>query len=164
MSVKKPIKGFENFYKITSNGRVESLRRNLFLKPNVDRDGYHIYHLRVLGKRFVKKSHRLVAEHFIFGKSKKKNQVNHKNGIKTDNRIKNLEWCSHKDNAKHASKFGLSAYGNRLPQAKLDPSSVKKIRKIYSYGMYTYFDLAKKFDVSYQLIGLVIKNKIWRTR
>jgi hypothetical protein len=88
-------------YSIYSDGKVWSNKNNKFLKPTLDKRGYYRIGLSFNGKSKTFKLHRLVAEMFI-PKIEGKNQVNHINGIKIDNRIENLEWCNNAENQKHA--------------------------------------------------------------
>ena len=101
----KQIKGFENYY-ITENGEVFSNKSNKWLSPIYDTDGYRQLSLCKNGKVYTKRMHRMVCETFIPNIENKK-CINHINGIKTDNMVENLEWCTHSENNKHAFKFGL---------------------------------------------------------
>lgn len=71
--------------------------------------------------------HRLVAEHFIPNPNGYV-EVNHINGNRYDNRVCNLEWCSHSHNMKHAYSTGLKTnHGMKNPTRKLTESDVKQI-------------------------------------
>ena len=93
------IKGYEERYEISDTGRVRRIDGHI-MRSAINQNGYeHI----VLSKNGVAKDfrvHRLVAEHFIENKEHKRD-VNHKNGIKTDNRVANLEWLTHSENELH---------------------------------------------------------------
>lgn len=93
---------FENYF-VGSNGEVYSFISKRYLKLSIDTKGYKV--LKRKGKKDVR-VHRLVAELYI-SKINGKNEVNHINGNKKDNRVENLEWCSHKENCIHAYKTGL---------------------------------------------------------
>ena len=99
----KDIKGYEGLYQVSNLGRVKRIGKyknqfntewesNKHLKMNKDRDGYCLVHLSNDGIVKCKKVHRLVAEIFIEN-PKNYEMINHKNEIKDDNRVENLEWC-----------------------------------------------------------------------
>jgi hypothetical protein len=96
-------------YEVSDRGLVRNKRTKEIKTARPDNDGY----LKVTlidsadGKKTHRKSvHRLVAEAFLGGKHDDL-QVNHKNGIKNDNRVENLEWVTCSENVKHAYSTGL---------------------------------------------------------
>lgn len=101
-----PIENYED-YLINQNGQVFSKKSNKFLKPILYSRGYYMVHLSKNGIVKRHSLHRLIAKYFIPNPCNKP-AVNHINGIKTDNRINNLEWCTISENAKHAHKTGLN--------------------------------------------------------
>jgi hypothetical protein len=103
--MKKNIKNI-NGYEIHIDGKVFSLKRNKFLKVSQNIKGYYKVDICNNGIKAKKLIHRLLAEAFIPNPFNKL-QVNHINGIKTDNRIENLEWCTSSENQIHAYKLKL---------------------------------------------------------
>lgn len=94
----KPVTGYEGLYEISDTGQVRSLfRYKKVLKPNVTRTGYHTVELFKNGvsKRLL--IHRLVAQAFIPNPNGLP-QVNHKDEIRSNNCVDNLEWCTAKYN------------------------------------------------------------------
>jgi hypothetical protein len=114
----KDIEDYDGLYQVSNTGKVRSLDRkvvqmartgNSFFAGNrkgkelVQRKqngGYYVVWLSKNGKVRPKTVHRLVAEAFL-PKIEGKNDVNHKNGIKSDNNVSNLEWCTRSENTLH---------------------------------------------------------------
>lgn len=94
-------------YAVCEDGRIHSKRRNKFLTPKINWDGYHRIQIWRNNKCTYIAWHKVVAETYL-EKPSSDCVVNHKNGIKDDNRVCNLEWVTQQDNIKHAWETGLS--------------------------------------------------------
>ena len=109
----KDIEGYEGLYKIDEIGNIWSYpkhkHRGKFLKQILRKDGYMEVGLTKNKTRKTFIVHRLVAKTFIENKNNKK-EVNHKDGIKTNNNALNLEWVTSSENQIHAIKNGLQAF------------------------------------------------------
>jgi len=108
----KPIKGYEGLYEVSNLGRVKSLPKNgngfkeIILKSGNSTGGYKFVVVNKRKKKnFAIKVHRLVAFAFI-PNPENKPCVNHIDSNPLNNRCENLEWCTHKENMKHAVEFG----------------------------------------------------------
>lgn len=115
----KPIKGYEGIYEVSNLGRIKSLERKVhadfkfgktrtykerILKPGIV-NGYQQVKLRDNSNKIVY-VHRLVAETFINNPNNYKT-INHIDGNKQNNCVDNLEWCTQKENVRHALETGL---------------------------------------------------------
>lgn len=147
---------FEN-YLFDENGFVFSMKNTRFLRP-ANHNGYCRVTLRQDGKSFRKYVHRLIAECFV-DNPKGYPDVNHRNGIKHDNRAANLEWVTKKMNMQHAVKNGLavSLKGDRNGKSKLKNDEVKLIFKMRSDGLLIK-DIAAKFGLHPSHIGRILKG------
>lgn len=115
------LKGFEDRYMINKNGEIYSKLKQIIMKNSIDKNGYKIIHLSKSStekKNF--KVHRLVAIQFIPTKDETL-QVNHKDGIKSNNTVSNLEWITCKENINHAHKNKLATNKHkRVPVEQYD--------------------------------------------
>lgn len=159
----KPIKGYNGNYEISNIGRVKSFmgKAPKILKIYIDRYGYEYVALSKNRAMKKHKVHRLVAKHFI-GEPKSNKQINHKNGIKTDNYPENLEWCTASENINHAIETGLrDSIGEANASAKLNTTKVLDIRNTYRIGCFTQQEIADAHEVSRQIVGAIIRREVW---
>ena len=107
--------GYEGLYEISNYGRLVSYYKKngrglsetpRFLKGKIDKDGYMEYTLSKNTKASSKRAHRLVAETFISNPLNKP-EVNHIDGIKSNNHVSNLEWNTPSENGQHKYDIGL---------------------------------------------------------
>jgi hypothetical protein len=159
MEVWKTIEDFTN-YEISNYGRI---RRKYFKgykyrKPVIQK-GYCTITF-VFNKTSFKKFqiHRLVAEAFIENIDKKK-CVNHINGIKNDNRLENLEWCTYSENEKHSFDV-LGKVTNGIIRRKIKLEDIEKIKQLYNSGI-TQTKIAGIFNVNSSTISLLVNNKTY---
>jgi hypothetical protein len=157
----KDIKNFEGLYKISDNGRVKSLhkKRHIFLKPRLSHDGYLRVSLSKNGKRYEKRVHQIVIKHF--GNKNIKETVNHIDGNKENNNINNLEYCTRKENMKHAYKLGLKKI---VDNSILNDKEVREIRKMYKSHSKEFggIALSKKYNVSIATILRIIRKATYK--
>ena len=169
-----PIRGYEEYYHVSVLGRIKSLARiysngratiykqQQIMNPGRDKKGYLHVVLTVGGIRTTFKVHRVVANHFL-PNIENKPEVNHKNGIKDDNRVINLEWVDQSENQLHAYKMGLSVprQGQKHGRAKLMDQDVAVMRELYDTGKYTHTEIANEFGIHREHCAQIIRRKSW---
>lgn len=177
----RPIKfrAWDNKYEIGNDGSVFSLNYNNSgkrkqMKQYLDDDGYPYVVLVHKNKRTKLIIHRAVAKLFLPSPSTPKHQVNHKNGIRKDNRLENLEWLTGQENTLHGwrsnkrkqsqkvidrvkKQFG----GTKNPKAKITYEVAMKIRELRKKGEF-YKVIAKKFGISVSQVGQICTGKFWK--
>lgn len=136
------------------------------MKPHHNDKGYVLIKARndITGKRDDLLIHRLVAEAFIPNPDNLPD-VNHKHGVKDDNRVSELEWCTQLENTRHAIETGLyKPWGEDNGQAKLNWEQIQEIRNSYKpwdreFGGQA---LAKKYGVSDSTIDTIVRGLSWQ--
>lgn len=157
-----PIAGYEGRYSITRTGEVYSLpytrcdgrrRKGLWLRPATSRHGYKMVVLTKPDKsRHSLSIHRLVATTFL-GEGTGL-QVNHKNGIKTDNSVDNLEWCTQAENVQHAHRTGL------IKVRGLSVAQVTEVKEALSKG-HRNKDISEMLGIETSLVSKIKTGKIY---
>jgi len=118
MEIWKGIKGWEGVYQVSSHGRLRSFKKEpggRILSNKNAKGGYFSIVLQNKGARRFVRMHVLVAEAFI-PRPPDKQEVNHKDGNKQNNKVDNLEWATRRENVRHAVKMnpGMVAGMNRF--------------------------------------------------
>jgi len=161
----RDVVGYEGIYLVSSVGRVYSIPRGVFFRPTPNQRGY----LRTIlahrsSKSWDVRIHVLVAAAFI-GPYPPGKEINHKNGIKTDNRAANLEYVIHQSNVQHAYDNGLrKKIGGEYAGKSLTWKAVRNIRQRWSKkknrdGLLK--RLMDEYKVSANAIWCVTSGKTW---
>ncbi len=172
LTTMKDIQGYEGLYAITKDGKVwshpqrRSSKYGKFLSLFIGKKGYHVVGLCRNKKRFKYYVHRLVAQAYI-DNPRNFPYINHKNGIKIDNRVENLEWCTHKENIAHAWATGLceksryqKARGAKSGRSKLNNGEVKEMRRLRESGA-SCIEIGNTFGVHRDTILCIVRRKTW---
>lgn len=111
---RRPIKGYEGLYSVSNLGNVYSFRLNRNLELSKDKSGYVRIGLQKKTRKDVRLLfvHRLVAEAFI-DNVEGKPFVNHRDENKSNNRVDNLEWCTHLENVNYGTRNSRIGNSNR---------------------------------------------------
>ena len=155
--VKTQWNGF-SFCKVTYKGTI--------LKPKLIRGYENVSIIYDDGTRKTKQVHRLVMKTLNPVENMKQLQVNHKNGVKNDNALENLEWCTCKENIIHSHATGLiknkrNQNGEKNNLSKLTDEKVTEIVKLINNGVRNP-DIAKLYGVKENTISKIRRGHTWK--
>lgn len=151
-------------YAITRNGVVYVKNTGRIMAQVSNHAGYKCVSLTNENGRKQLKVHRLVLMAFRPVGSMDKLQVNHKDGNKTNNSLDNLEWCTGRENIRHARKTGLKTYdqhGEKNNFHKLTEENVQFI--LANLNSYTDREFAEMFNVTVSNINYIRRGKTWKS-
>lgn len=156
MEIFKSVDGYEGVYEVSNLGNVKSLKTNKILKGSFDSQLYR--RVCFIGNKHYR-IHRLVAIAFI-NNSENKPQINHINGIKDDNRVENLEWCTGLENMQHAYNNNLVPLmkGEKNGRSKLTEKQILDIRN----SIDTVKNLSYIYNVSTSLLYQIKLCNQWK--
>ncbi len=160
----KSVPGYKGKCKVSNTCKVKRLAHKngsysseKILKQSKSGNGY----LKVTLNNKTLTVHRLIALAFIKNPENKP-QINHKNGIRTDNRVENLEWCSSKENVAHAIQSGIiNRNGEDSHFAKLSENDVIKIKRMLKKNISSKL-IAIKFGVRDSTISMIKTGRNWK--
>ena len=150
----KDIKDYEGFYQVSDLGTVKSLERDVYfpngtvhhlkekiLVQRIEKNGYPYVYLHKNGKGKFMLVHRLVALAFI-PNPENKPQINHKNEIKNDNSVENLEWCDSKYNINYGTRTARQIQNRRSYKLGNHP----RAKPVFCVELNKTFDCAKRAE------------------
>ena len=163
----RSVVGYEGIYDVSSHGRV---RRVVPHGPNkttggimahvVGKRGYPVVQLWGANKeRKIRTVHQLMAESF-FGPRPEGFEIDHKDGVKTNNLLPNLEYVSKRENLRRRDALGLGHRGERTGNSVLKDSDISEIFRLRSEGL-SYSQIAAKIGSCPATIFNVVKGKTW---
>lgn len=167
----RPVVGYEDYYSVSNCGRVMATsnpkRTNVcekLLSLKTSNKGYSTLGLCIHKNRKDVFVHRLVAEAFI-PNPENKPYVNHIDSNPSNNKVENLEWCTHSENMQHAWKFGNAKAMHEKdeihPNSKMDEDKVREVRRLYYEEKMGQIDIAKMFNVNKNNISAIITWRTW---
>lgn len=164
----RPVRGYTGLYEVSDRGEVRRLKgsprckRTRILRPSLCK-GYLNLSLcaDAIYEHFY--VHQLVAAAFI-GPRPRGKEINHKNGVKTDNRANNLEYVTRCENIRHACQTGLFGSrdnrGEKNPCARTDLFTVRAICALYGTGV-TIVALSRAFRMHKSTVQMITSGRTW---
>lgn len=175
----KPVVGYKDgfydgLYEISNFGKFKMLPRTLNCQKGVrvtkekivfgsNSWGYRTVVMKKDRIRLQIGVHILVANAFI-PNPENKYSVNHIDGVRSNNKVENLEWATQLEQVHHAIKTGLARYikGEERSNSIVNENIVKLMRKEYSENRTSYAKIGKKYGLARSTVGHIIRKQKWK--
>ena len=160
-------KGKETNYLINNKGNIYSLNYKMSGKvkkmKQFNHKGYRVCNITIDGKFHKLLVHRLVAENYVPNPDNKP-KVNHKDGNKSNNNYKNLEWVTQKENMEHASKNGLMSprFGEKNGKSKITKKQAKSISKMLEKNKLSISEIADANNTTRGVVYSIKYGYTWK--
>jgi NUMOD4 motif/HNH endonuclease len=179
MAIWKDVPGYEGLYSVSDDGKIKSHARTAIIvnrwgatvhRPveeklvalSRDKYGYLKAKLSKGGVVKFRTVHRIVAEAFISNPNVKP-EVNHINGVKSDNRVSNLEWATAQENQQHSRTVLGNFVAEKNPTVKLTKADAIAISELCASGMKN-VDIAARFNCERSTVSNIRNGKHWAIR
>lgn len=149
-------------WEISTLGNLRWIKDSKPVYTRKEKRGYTVAQITIHGKIKTVKVHRLVAKAFLENPENKR-CVNHKDSCKTNNKVNNLEWCTHVENNRHARENGLTPTlrGSQHGMAKIGEELVHLICQDLVNGS-TYLEIMEKFGVTRNQAMKITYRLTWK--
>lgn len=154
------IEGQETHYEVSHRGSVYNTESEKMLTQTINNSGYPTVTLRLPDGSRSFLVHRLVAFAFIPNDVPERNQVNHINGDKEDNRVSNLEWVTDQENKLHGLRTGLYRVGEDHGRAVNKDEDIHEVCRLLSAG-YKPKEIAGMTNVGLEMIKHIKNGDNW---
>jgi hypothetical protein len=178
----RSVDGYEGIYEVSDLGRLrrayrgpKTQGRHRLIRAYPNRNGYFFFRLSRKGTVTRRAAHSMVMLAFV-GPRPDGLQVNHVDGDKGNNRLRNLEYVTRQENMRHAVRLGLierglqsSAIrrpecilrGESLPFSKLTDAQVREIKYRHAYEGVSQMELGRQYGVAANTINAIVNGRTW---
>ena len=172
----RPVVEYEDLYEASTLGRLRRIATVgkapkaicRLVAPHKKRTGYCDYWLHRDDKPVRMQAHRVVWCAFM-GRIPEGLEINHKDGVRDNNRLDNLELMTKSQNKLHSIHVlggrkppGVSLPGTHNPSAKLTDDEVREIRRLYAAGGVYQYELAERFGITQGAVQFIVNRRTWR--
>lgn len=162
----RPVTGTGGKYHISSHGRLRSFSqkcpRGRILRKQINSYGYpHYTMMRADGTMFTRTAHRLVLEEFV-GPKPHGHEARHLDGNRTNPKLSNLRWGTHRENTDDRARHGHDRKGSQHHMAKITERDVRNIRTKAQEPGVSVSVIGREYGLSPATTHKIVRRELWR--